>query len=419
MLTPTVAEAAQFRWPWKREQNRLALTRADEAFLDEMERRGCLFFMEQADPVSGQVMDRARASNNDGKLDPGNLASIAATGFGLTALCIADKRKYFPHEQILEQVRKTLAFHWNDMPHQHGFYWHFSNARTGKPAIWSEVSSIDTALLLCGVLTARAYFKDPVITDLATKIYNRVDWPWMLNDGKAFSMGWHEKTGFIGTRWSHYCELMMIYLLAIGSPTLPVPATAWDAFTRPKMKFEDFEYISDPDPLFVHQYSHAYFDFRDKKDAYADYFGNSVVATRAHKAWCLSINKGYTEDYWGVTASDTKGGYWAWGGPPMLGPVDGTVVPCAVGGSLPFLPADCLRVLHSLQNNFGEKAWGRYGFCDALHPADKWYGQDVLGIDLGISVLMAENLRSGFVWETFMKNREAVVAMEKCGFRKA
>jgi hypothetical protein len=270
---------------------------------------------------------------------------------------------------------------------------------------------------MCGVLTARAYFNDPKITDLATQLYNRVDWPWMLNGGKTFSMGWRPETGFISTRWDHYSELMMLYLLAIGSPTHPVSPDSWSAFTRPPVTFAPYTYISGRDPLFVHQFSHAWFDFARQRDAYADYFVNSIAATRAHKAFCLGINRGYSDDYWGVSASDWEHGYTAWGGPPLMGPVDGSVVPCATAGSLPFLPRECVRVLRAMRDNFGRDAWGRYGFCDAFHPDLHWFDPEVIGIDLGISLLMAENLRTAFVWETFMQNPEPVAAMKACGFK--
>jgi hypothetical protein len=131
----------------------------------------------------------------------------------------------------------------------------------------------------------------------------------------------------------------------------------------------------------------------------------------------LSLNRGYSDDYWGVSSSDWQHGYTAWGGPPLMGPVDGSVVPAATAGSLAFLPADCVRVLRSLKEKYGKDAWGRYGFCDAFHPDQLWYNSDVLGIDIGIGLLMAENLRSGFVWRTFMQNPEPVVAMKLCGFR--
>ncbi len=397
------------------------LTSADELFLDDMERRACLFFVEQASPTTGQVLDRAAANNTDGKLDPRRMASIAATGFGLTALCIADKRKYFPRAQLLEQVRRTLHFHAHKLYNNHGFFYHFNDVETGERIDKNEVSSIDTSLLLCGVLTARAHFSnDPDIYQLASLIYNRVDWPWMLNGGTTFSMGWHPEDGFIDSRWERYCELMMIYLLAIGSPTHPVAPSSWNAWERQTITYDGLTYISGNDPIFTHQYSHAWYDFRNKRDRYADYFTNSITATRAHEAFCLSLGKPYSPDYWGISASDYVDGYTAWGGPDAeghgFGPIDGSVVPNATAGSLPFLPEACLRVQRALKANYGDKAWGRYGFCDAFHPQANWYDPDVLGIDLGISLLMAENLRTSFVWDTFARNPEVPLAFKRAGF---
>jgi hypothetical protein len=398
------------------------LSAGDEAFLDDMQRRGCLYFVEQASRRNGQVLDRASAAS-DGKLDPRPMTSIAATGFGLSALCVADKRRYFPHDSIVEQVVRTLRFHADELYNNHGFFYHFNHIETGARTAKNEVSSVDTALLLCGVLTARAHFhNDEQIQQLATKIYERVDWPWMLNQGKTFAMGWNPENGFITARWNHYCELMMIYLLAMGSPTHPIDADCWDAWSRDKMTYAGFEYIGGNDPIFVHQYSHAWFDFRGKRDKYANYFENSVTATRAHKAFCLKLGKPYSDDYWGISASDSAHGYTAWGGPSTAGEsfggVDGSVVPNATAGSLPFLPAECLRVLRALKTQYGQRAWKRYGLCDAFHPEANWYDPDVLGIDLGIGVLMAENLRSGFVWDTFGRNAEVGIAMKRAEFTR-
>jgi hypothetical protein len=395
------------------------LAAEDDAFLDELERRACLFFVEQASVTTGQVLDRAENANTAGTIDKRRMASVSATGFGLTALCIADKRGFQPHAQVVDQVRRTLRYHVETLPNDHGFFSHFNDRETGAPFPGSEISSIDTALFLCGVLTARAYFMDDAeIVRLATMLYERVDWPWMLNGGKTLSMGLR-KGDFLKARWNHYCELMLLYLLALGSPTQPIEPASWDAWTRPVMHYAGFDYISAADPLFVHQYSHAWFDFRRKRDAHADYFANSITATRAHKAFCLSLGKPYGADYWGISASDSQHGYTAWGGPPGFGGIDGSVVPYAAAGSLPFLPVDCLRVLRSLKDRYGKYAWGRYGFCDAMHPDAQWYDPDVLGIDLGIGVLMAENLRSGFVWDTFARNPEVAVAFRKAGFHAA
>ena len=393
------------------------LTAEDNAFLMEMQQRGCLYFTEQTDQKTGQILDRAINRRSTGDRDERTTASIAATGFGLTALCIAHKEGFLASDAVQRQVLTTLDFHLNHMQHEHGFFYHFNHVSTGRPTSWSEVSSIDTAILLCGVLTCRAYFNDGRIKDLATRLYERVEWPWMLNGGTSFSMGWLPNSGFIATRWDHYCELMMLYLLAIGSRTHPVPPSAWDAFSRPEVRFRNFQYISGRDPLFVHQYSHAWFDFARQRDNYTNYFQNSVTATRAHKAWLETIKRGYTDEYWGVTASDWQHGYTAWGGPPLMGPVDGSIVPAAAAGSLPFLPKECVRTLRSCFERYGSDAWGRYGFCDAFHPEQFWYDPDVLGIDVGIGVIMAENLRTGFVWEMFMRNPEPTTAMAACNFR--
>ena len=398
----------------------LPISAADDALLDDLTRRGCLYFAEQASPNTGQVLDRAVARNPNGKIDTRRMASISATGFGLTALCIADKRGYQPHTQVLEQVRRTLRYHVNTLSNDHGFFSHFNDLETGAPFPGSEISSIDSAILFCGALTARAYFHDDAeIVSLATTLYNRADWNWMLDGSDLFSMGLRNGV-FLNARWDHYCELMMIPLLALGSPTHAVKPNVWSAWSRPRINYDGFNYIGAADPLFPVGYSHAWFDFRNKHDQFADYFLNAVTATRAHQAFCLALGKPYSNDYWGISASDSAHGYTAWGGPDQngqgYGGIDGSVVPCTAAGSLPFTPAPCLQVLHALRANY-PKSYDRYGFCDAFHPQADWYDPDVLGIDLGIGVLMAENFRSGFVWNTFVRNPEVPLALERAGFK--
>jgi len=390
----------------------------DAQLLDDLQRGSFQFFWNETNPATGQVKDRAFLNGNDTR----TMSSIAATGFGLTALCIGDSRGYAKTSDILTRVRNTLQFLYQQMPNVHGFYYHFVDMNTGQRWAQCELSSIDTSLLLCGVLTAKQYFQDATIQDLATKIYAQVDWPWMMNGGPTFSMGWMPESGFLAARWEHYCELMMIYLLGIGSTTHPVSADSWNAWTRPTITYQGLTYISGNDPLFTHQYSHAWFDFRNKKDAYANYFDNSITATKAHKLFCLSLKSqfsDYSDDLWGISASDYAKGYTAWGGPPPQGPIDGSVVPCATGGSLPFLYTDCIRVLRTIRGAYGSKAWGLYSYVDAFNPLTGWYDTDVLGIDLGITMVMAENYRTGLVWNTFMKNPEAQSAMQKVGFQPA
>jgi hypothetical protein len=388
---------------------------SDDALLDEIERAGFQFFWEQASPSTGQVKDRALAYGNDTRV----VSSIASTGFGLTALCIADSRHFMPTTDLQDRARAALRFLLEQMPHERGSFYHFVDMNTGARAFHSEVSSIDTAILLCGVLTCRQHFNDTEIYALATQLYERVDWAWMLNGGTTLSHGWTPEGGFLAARWDSYSELMMLYLLAIGSPTHPIPASSWEAWSRPLFQYQGLQYITVQAPLFIHQYAHAWIDFRNKLDAHADYFQNSAAATQAHKLFCISLSSQfphYSDDLWGITASDSVNGYVVWGGPPPFGPIDGTVVPCAPAGSLPFLYNDTIRVLRNMRARF-PLAWSRYGFVDAFNPATHWYNPDVIGIDQGISLLMAENARTGFVWNTFMRNPEITAAMAAAGFR--
>lgn len=397
-----------------KEPKRVFYKGSDDQLMDEIERASFEFFWREAGS-NGQVKDRALLNGHDTH----TISSIAATGFGLTGLCIGHARKYQRQDEIVERVRRTLRFLWERMPHEHGFYYHFVNMESGERMWQSELSSIDTAILICGVLTARQYFKDAEIQDLATNLYERVDWQWMFNGGPTVCMAWYPESGFLHARWVSYCELMMIYLLAIGSPTYPLNPRSWAAWRRPTIEFEGYEYISGRDPLFTHQYSQAWFDFRGFQDAYTNYFQNSITATMAHRDWCISLHPefpDYSERLWGVSASDSVRGYTAWGGPPRQGKVDGTIVPCATGGSLPFLFPECMEVLRNIRERYG-RAWGNYGFVDAFNPLTDWYDPNVLGIDVGITMIMAENHRSKFVWHTFMKNKEARRAMARAGFR--
>jgi hypothetical protein len=231
-------------------------------------------------------------------------------------------------------------------------------------------------------------------------------------------MGWRHEKGFLSARWDHYSELMMLVLLALGSPTHPVGVEAWRAWSRPVREHYGLRYVWSPAPLFVHQFSHAWFDFRGRLDAGVEWFANSVTATRAHVEWCLDRQGRFpewSEDLWGVTSSDSEKGYVGWGGPPDSGPLDGTIVPCAAAGSLPFLPGECLRTLRYQRERYGERIWKRYGFVDAFNPHTGWVNPDVVGIDAGITLLMAENLRSGAVWRVMGRDPAVRRGLERAG----
>ncbi|HEY2120665.1 MAG TPA: glucoamylase family protein [Candidatus Acidoferrum sp.] len=388
----------------------------DDQLLDELERTSFRYFWEQAHPETGIVMDRCHAR------DPvtNELGSIAATGFGLTALCIGEKRGFVLRSAAETRALNTLRFLWKKVPNHRGFFYHFGNINTGERLWDSEVSSVDTAILLCGVLTCRQHFLHTEIRQLALEIFNRVDWNWLSEDTPILPHGWTPESGFLQYRWGDYSEMMMMYLLGLGSSSHALPAEAWNAWKRTTFEYDGIRYIGSFAPLFIHQYSQAWFDFRDKRDRYANYFQNSILATDAHRRFCIDLAgqfPDYSDDLWGITASDSPKGYVAWGGPPATGPIDGSVVPCASAGSLPFLPEAAMRVLRTIRNRYGTNAWTQYGFVDAFNPLTNWYDTDVVGIDIGISMVMAENARTSFVWNTFMKNPEAQRGMDRAGFK--
>jgi hypothetical protein len=402
------------------------LSARDEAFLEDLSHRAFLYFQEHADPRTGLVLDRARTDGAapDVNHPSHNIASSAATGFGLTALCIASERGWISRVEARERVLRTLRFFAERAAQEHGWFLHWMDGPTGERRWQSEYSSIDTALLLGGVLTARQYFRtDAEIMRLATLIYERVDFKWMLAGHPALlSHGWKPETGFLKPRWDTYSEHLMLDLLAIGSPTHAVSPLTWRAWERNRISYAGYSYITGG-PLFIHQYSHAWVDFRGRRESlppHTDYFANSVAATRAHREFCISLAKefpGYSENVWGISASDSAKGYVAWGGPPRDPAIDGTVVPYAAAGSLMFTPDISLPALRTMREKFGERIYGRYGFTDAFNPNTGWVGPDVIGIDVGITLLSAENLRSHNVWRWFMHNTEIPRALQLAGLR--
>src|SRR5580692_12354167 len=259
----------------------------DEQFLDDLERKTFLFFWEQANPQTGLIKDRCNVRVADTSI----VASVASTGFGLTAICIAEKRGFIPHEEARQRVLATLTFLWRALPTHRGFFYHFANIDTGERVWDSEVSSVDTAILLCGILTCRQYFEDREIIRLARDIFDRVDWTWLSEDTALLPQGWTPEFGFLPYKWDFYSELMMIYLLGMGSGSHPLHPSAWLAWKRITFEYDGERYIGSFAPLFVHQYSQAWFDFRGKRDKFADYFLNSEIATDVHRRFCLEMGK--------------------------------------------------------------------------------------------------------------------------------
>lgn len=404
-----------------------ALKPEDVKFLEDCARRSFGYFWDHWNDKTGLVQDRAGV---DGSPSGNNVASLAATGFGLSAMCIAASRAWVPKEQARLRVLSTLRFLWGHAFHDHGWYLHFMDAETGKRRMNSEVSSIDTALALAGILTAQEFFSaDKEIRTLARGIFERVDFSWMLNGNpRILSHGVRPGVGFLDARWQAYCEASILYLLAIGSPRHSIPVDSWYAWLRPEVRFDSWKFISGG-ALFTHQYAHAWIDFRHLRDgdpSFIDYFQNSQIATYAHRDFCLSLRGKFSDfgpNMWGVTVSDSPLGYVDWGGTTttMQNSLNGTLVPCAAAGSLMFSPEICIPVLREMFNQYGDRIYRRYGFADAFNPSwqDKkfWVDHDVVGIDVGITLLSIDNLLTGNVWRYFMRNTYIQNAMEKVGFR--
>jgi hypothetical protein len=416
-----IALAVQAPPPTRPAPVRYTLTADDRAFLEDLSRRSFQFFWEQADPETGIVRDRARTDASPYPGDQRYVGSIAATGFGLSALCIGADEGWMPRREVEARAARTLRTFAARLFQKNGWFHHFIDVRTGERMWNSEVSSIDTALLLAGVLTARQCFaSNRALAADADTIYRRVDFTWMLNgDPALLSHGWYPERGFIQNRWAAFSEAMVLYLLGLGSPSHPLPAASWAAWRRPLFTYGPYTYVHTAPPLFLHQYSHAWVDFRRWRDPVPpqpDWFANSIVATRAQRQFLVDVRRefpGYSENIWGLTASDSVKGYVAWGGPPRDPAMDGTVVPCAPGGSLMFTPDISLAALREMHRRFGDRIYGRYGFADAFNPTSGWVDPDVIGIDVGITLLAAENLRSGNVWRWFMKNPEITMALKR------
>jgi hypothetical protein len=430
---------------------------ADDVVLDDLEHRTFDFFWRTADPTTGLVPDRYPTPS---------FSSIAAVGFGLTAYPIGVERGYVTRIEARDRVLTTLKF-FRDAPQgdaaqgmtgYKGFYYHFLDIKTGQRFADVELSSVDTGLLLAGVLFCREYFAgtDPVETELrqiADALLERVDWQWMQPRAPGIAMGWKPESGYLGYDWIGYDEAMIVILLALGSPTLPVATDAW---ARWSSNYDQTfgtaygqRYLMFP-PLFGHQYSHLWVDFRGIRDPYMtahdlDYFENSRRATLAQQAYAVANPAGWTgygTNVWGLTACDGPGdmtltiggqprqlhGYAARG---MASNDDGTLAPTAMVASLPFAPEIVLPGIRELQRRYGAQIYRQYGFVDAFNPSfptsatassgtvvagTGWVDVDYLGIDQGPIVGMIENHRSGLIWKVMSKSAYLRRGLSRAGF---
>ncbi len=386
---------------------------SDTEFLELLQRKAFVYFWVETNPQTGLTKDKA----SNFKDDTSKVASIAAVGFALTSYPIAIEKGWLTREEGLERTLNTLLFFRDKMENVHGFFYHFVGMNDGK-RVWNcELSSIDTALFLGGALFAGEYFGGE-IKELAEGIYERVEWNWMLAEGDTLCMGWTPEKGFLQHRWNKYGEESILYLLAIGSPTHPIPASAWDKIRRPIFSYQGYTSIASP-PLFTHQYSHIWIDFRNRHDRHADYFKSSVNATLANRQFCIDNkdnSKTFNENSWGLTACESPAGYRAYGAPPGYANYDGTVAFTAAGGSVPFAPKECISALRYMYQNYKEHVWGKYGFVDSFNRDKDWYSDIAIGIDQGPILIMIENYLTGIVWEYFMKNKYIQKAMQLVGF---
>lgn len=422
-----------------------------DEFLQDLEKAHFQYFVQNSEAANGLTMDSSRADT---------ACSIAAVGFSLTSHLVAAERKFITREQACDYVLKTLKTLWSlpqgegttGVSGNHGFFYHFLDRKTGLRTWGCELSSIDTALLMAGVLSARTYFdgssaSEREVRELATKLFDRVEWDWMYRPSGFIGMGWNPEPGkgFLPAEWNMFCEGPLLLILAEGSTTHPVPAEAWSnycktyktstAYGQERLNFA---------PTYGYQYPQSWIDFRNLKDGTIekmgmDYFENARRILMAQHAYAVANPKGWRDfgkNCWGLTACDGPAkngsekkmyqgkevefrGYSSRGCPDDFD--DNTIAPTAIAASIPYAPDLVIATLQEWRKNRPE-IWGACGFQDAFNPTydvtkpSGWVDTSFLGIDQGPIVLMTENFRSGFVWDLMKKNDVVVRGLKRSGF---
>jgi hypothetical protein len=423
------------------------MTGSPDADLRNLQHESFNYFLYEANGANGLVID---------KTAPDWPASIAATGLALAVYPVSVERGFMSHDAAVERTLATLRFFWNspqgpepDASGYRGFYYHFLDMRTGRRAWQCELSTIDSALLVAGALTAGMYFdadtaEEREIRALADALYRRADWRWAQNEGAAVTHGWKPESGFLDYRWEGYDEALLLYILGLGSPTHPLPENAYPAWSATYRweHYYGYDYLY-AGPLFTHQLSHIWVDFRDIQDAFMrakgiDYFENSRRATYVQRQYAIDNPLGflhYGEHCWGLTASEGPGpaivnvagierqffDYVGRGVP--YGPDDGTIAPWAVAASLPFAPELALPVLDYCIHDVKLTQSNRYGFKASFNPSypaagspHGWVSPWHFGINEGPTILMIENYGSGLLWELMRQCSYVVDGLRRAGF---
>ncbi len=378
------------------------------------------FFMTQANnnPKSkgyGLIRDKSELSPE--------VASIASVGYGLAALVIGAERKWIRYEKAYKKAKGTLDTFLNNLEATNGFFYHFIHMETGKREWNCEVSIIDTGIFICGAILAGEYFGGE-IKQKAEQLYKNINWNWYRDEKvNQFYMGYSPEQGFSG-HWDMYAEQLMLYVLGVASPTFPVEPTIYEDFKKPVADYGEIKNIVHTycGTLFTYQYSHAWIDFRNRKDKDGiDWFENSVKATLANRKYCIENSqkfKTFGENSWGLTACLGPKGYSGeFGAKPAFSELqgnDGTISPSGAAGSIVFTPELSMQSLEYYYEHF-PKLWGKYGFKDAynLEGEKPWYAKECIGIDKGTSMLMIENYLTGLIWKYFMKNQYVKKGLEK------
>ncbi|MEO6519439.1 MAG: glucoamylase family protein [Pseudoxanthomonas sp.] len=428
----------------------------------DIERRTFQFFWDTTNEVNGLTPDRFPSRP---------FSSIASVGFALTAYPIGIENNWISRNQAVDRTLLTLTF-FRDIPQgpertgkgaYKGFYYHFLDMQQGaRYDSWVELSSVDTTILMMGVLFAQSYYdrdepREAEIRKLAEELYRRVDWTWLQQNKPLISMGWFPESGFIKHDWMGYNEAMMTYLLALASPTHPVSPDAWEVWTRTYNEvwgvYQDQEFLAFG-PAFGHQFTHVWVDFRGIQDDYMrehgmDYFENSRRAALAQRNYAISNPmkwKDYGENVWGMTASDGpqqtlqeyRGEqrefrhYSSRGAGLRENFDDGTIAPTASIASLPFAPEVVIPAAMEMHERYGEYIYSSYGFLDSFNrsfnydiplktgrmvPGEGWVSSDYIGIDQGPILTMIANYRNEFVWNVMKKNAHIRKGLERAGFQ--